>query len=326
MLLSFFIRRPNCLTLSGLIWILCAACWPVCGWTGDPLGVDEALRSVKSNWPDAQFSVEVSGLTDKSAIVGQTLQVEYEAARPGVLTYIRVTSHGDIVLSRPTSVASRGMSSLPIQAPLGPEVAIFLFSNRSLEGLPVNGPDSVPLGSDRPHAVSLAQSLEALKGRGTLLALRSYKFLVEAPAGQTQYTTRSIIRKVQESRGVTAPAFPTRIGFDFDSDRLTEAGRRDLDVFGGALISDLRGRQVRLDGHTDSIGSEEYNLDLSARRARIARQYLLENFGLPETQVTMRALGKDNPVASNETATGRELNRRVDFVFMGPAADAAPQR
>lgn len=325
--------RTHGQALSRMLWLLGTVCWPVCGCAGDPIGVNEALRSVKSNWPDAQFSADIADLTDKSAVVGKSLQVEFEAARPGIFTYIRVTSHGDITLSQQLPATSRGASSLPIHAPLGPEVALFLFTDRPLDGLPVSGVDRAQLGSDRAHAELLARSLGDLQKRGTLLAVRRYEFLVEAPAGQTQYSTRSIIREVQASRGVGSPRFPARIEFDFDSDRLTEAGLRDLDVFGAALVSSLRGRPVRLEGHTDSIGSVEYNIGLSARRARAARQYLVDSFGLPEQQLTALGLGQENPVAPNETAAGRELNRRVDFVFIGSAVvqrqtplDAASQR
>ena len=66
-----------------------------------------------------------------------------------------------------------------------------------------------------------------------------------------------------------------------------------------------------LEGHTDSIGTEEYNLRLSERRAESVKNYLVENFGIDASRLSSVGYGESKPVASNETAEGRQLNRRV---------------
>jgi outer membrane protein OmpA-like peptidoglycan-associated protein len=71
-----------------------------------------------------------------------------------------------------------------------------------------------------------------------------------------------------------------------------------------------------VEGHTDSIGSDEYNMKLSQRRADAVRDYLTSN-GIPQTNVQAIGLGKDGPVASNDTAAGRQQNRRVEMVVSG---------
>jgi len=293
-----------------LLW-LGVLSWSMVCLAGDPTGVDEALRSVSGNWPEAQFSVDVLGLSGKDAVLGQPLQVEYEAAHAGFLTYIRVTSHGDMALAQQSAAAVRGMLPIRVEEPLGQDVAIFLFSDRQLDKLSANG-------SDQAHAQTLAQSLSELQRAGARVAVRRYELQVTAPAGQTQYTTRSIVRTVEANRCSGPCRFPTRIEFDFNSDQLTQASRRDLDVFGQALVSRLRNRKVTLEGHTDSVGSDDYNLDLSVRRAHAARQYLMESFGLAEEQLTVVGLGKANPIAPNDTAADRGRNRRVDFIFPRP--------
>ncbi len=63
-------------------------------------------------------------------------------------------------------------------------------------------------------------------------------------------------------------------------------------------------------GHTDSIGTEDYNLDLSRRRAESAVNYLAAQ-GVTESRITVRGMGESEPVADNATAEGRALNRRV---------------
>jgi len=287
--------------------------------------VHEALSGIKSNWPQAQFSLDVTGLKDKAAVTEHSLQVEYEAAAKGYLTYLRVSSHGDM-LARAVATGTgeeSGTLSLAVEPPLGEEQAIFLFSDRPLTSLLGVRTTDISLGADREHARSLVRKIRQLQAQGVMLAARSIDYRVEAPAGQTQYTTRSVIRMVEAaaqapSPAQAAPRFPTRIEFEFGSDRLTAASKRDLDVFGDAMLESLRDREVTLEGHTDAIGSDQYNLDLSVRRAETARRYLIESFGVSPRQVQATGKGKADPVASNDSETGRSQNRRVDFIFGAP--------
>ena len=76
------------------------------------------------------------------------------------------------------------------------------------------------------------------------------------------------------------------------------------------------GLKIRLEGHTDNVGGDEYNLKLSERRAAAVRDYLVEQ-SVPADSVVAVGLGKSDPVASNTTAAGRQQNRRVDMVVSG---------
>jgi OOP family OmpA-OmpF porin len=69
--------------------------------------------------------------------------------------------------------------------------------------------------------------------------------------------------------------------------------------------------KIELDGHTDSTGSEAYNLLLSERRAESVKAYLVNTFGIDAARLTTRGYGESRPVASNESKEGREKNRRV---------------
>jgi outer membrane protein OmpA-like peptidoglycan-associated protein len=73
-------------------------------------------------------------------------------------------------------------------------------------------------------------------------------------------------------------------------------------------------RRVVIEGYTDSVGSDAYNLDLSERRADAVRDFLLHN-GVNPAQLTTRGYGKASPVASNATAEGRQQNRRVELII-----------
>jgi outer membrane protein OmpA-like peptidoglycan-associated protein len=125
------------------------------------------------------------------------------------------------------------------------------------------------------------------------------------------------VQQAQHDRTASGSAarIPSRIEFEFDSDRLTAQGKLDLDTFGEALVTDLRDGRVALEGHTDAVGTDDYNQTLSERRARAARQYLVDSFGIPDSRMTAVGRGKSDPVASNDDAVGRSHNRRVDFIF-----------
>lgn len=76
------------------------------------------------------------------------------------------------------------------------------------------------------------------------------------------------------------------------------------------------GLRVAIEGHTDSIGSDEYNQTLSEKRAANVRDYLAGQ-GVPMNNLTATGMGKANPVASNDTPAGRQQNRRVEMVVAG---------
>jgi len=72
---------------------------------------------------------------------------------------------------------------------------------------------------------------------------------------------------------------------------------------------------ILIEGHTDSIGAEAYNLELSQRRAAAVRHFLVRN-GIDPARITARGYGQAHPVASNATDVGRQENRRVEVVIL----------
>jgi outer membrane protein OmpA-like peptidoglycan-associated protein len=103
--------------------------------------------------------------------------------------------------------------------------------------------------------------------------------------------------------------------FDFNKYTLKPEARERLARISGIVLAypDLK---LQIEGHTDSIGSDEYNQTLSDKRADSVRGYLLSS-GVTADHVTAVGLGKSDPVADNGTAAGRKLNRRVDMVVSG---------
>jgi outer membrane protein OmpA-like peptidoglycan-associated protein len=82
------------------------------------------------------------------------------------------------------------------------------------------------------------------------------------------------------------------------------------------------GIHVAVEGHTDSVGSDDYNQQLSERRAGSVRNFLVQN-GVPLTVISAMGFGESQPVATNDTPEGRQTNRRVELVVTGEVIDVS---
>ncbi|MBK5539452.1 OmpA family protein [Pseudomonas sp. TH05] len=103
------------------------------------------------------------------------------------------------------------------------------------------------------------------------------------------------------------------VHFEFDSARLTGADKTKLDTIATRLKQEAASAQLRVTGHTDSVGSDAYNQRLSDKRAHSVTDYLI-NAGVPRSSfVSVSGAGESQPVADNKTAEGRALNRRTEI-------------
>src|SRR5690554_1948778 len=103
--------------------------------------------------------------------------------------------------------------------------------------------------------------------------------------------------------------------FDFDKDTLKPEGRQVLDQV-AAQVETLNLETLIAVGHTDSIGSEQYNQGLSERRANLVKNYLVGK-GIPADRIYTEGKGETSPIASNATREGRAQNRRVEIEIVG---------
>jgi len=103
--------------------------------------------------------------------------------------------------------------------------------------------------------------------------------------------------------------------FDVGKSDLKPGAREKLAKISGIVLSHP-GLKLEVEGHTDSTGSEEFNQTLSEHRANAVREFLIQQ-GVNEASVTARGFGKSQPVATNDTAAGRQQNRRVEMVVSG---------
>lgn len=119
------------------------------------------------------------------------------------------------------------------------------------------------------------------------------------------------VERVGEGIKVTLPE--SIVNFGFDSSNLTETAKTNLDKLSEVLINNPD-TNINIYGHTDSKGTDAYNLSLSDRRSASVKSYLTSK-GVNASRLFTMGMGEKEPVATNDTEEGRAKNRRVEFAI-----------
>jgi outer membrane protein OmpA-like peptidoglycan-associated protein len=163
---------------------------------------------------------------------------------------------------------------------------------------------------DRDKILMDSRSREAMNAHAQADAAKNQTAATQAQLANAQQQLADLQAK-QTDRGVVV----TLGDVLFDTGQATLKPGADLAVNRLAtFLSSNPQTKVLIEGHTDSRGSEDYNIGLSERRAR-AVSTALESRGISDAQIQTLGRGKAYPVASNETPEGRQQNRRVEIVF-----------
>ena len=142
------------------------------------------------------------------------------------------------------------------------------------------------------------EQLEAEKAGLRVILLKQFNAIL-----QTQDTARGLIVNMSD------------VLFDTGKFTLRPLAREKLAKVAG-IVAGHPGLKLDIEGHTDSVGSEDYNQGLSERRGAAVSEYLAGQ-GMPASSVTSKGMGESHPVAPNENAAGRQKNRRVEIVISG---------
>jgi outer membrane protein OmpA-like peptidoglycan-associated protein len=130
----------------------------------------------------------------------------------------------------------------------------------------------------------------------------------------------AVIERVGEGIHIT---FPSGLLFDFDSEAIRPDAAAHLRTLATSL-EEYPDTQLLIVGHTDSDGSEAYNRALSVRRANAARAFLVSQ-GISAQRIEATGRGELEPLATNETAAGRQANRRVEVAIFAAEAARTPR-
>ncbi len=147
-------------------------------------------------------------------------------------------------------------------------------------------------------AAKQKEQLEAEQAALRVVLLKQFNAIL-----QTQDTARGLIVNMSD------------VLFDTAKHTLRPLAREKLAKVAG-IVAGHPGLKLDIEGHTDSVGSDEYNQALSERRSAAVSEYLTGQ-GMPASSVTSKGMGETHPVASNDNAAGRQKNRRVEIVISG---------
>jgi outer membrane protein OmpA-like peptidoglycan-associated protein len=173
----------------------------------------------------------------------------------------------------------------------------------------------------KAEAVAQQQTLAAEADKAKAAAAQSDSLRLQAEKEKQELRARllqqlnSVLATRDSARGLIANM--SDVLFRSDSVELLPAARERLARVSGIVLA-YPSLHISIEGHTDSVGSDEYNQDLSERRAQSVREYFVRG-GIPAATVDARGFGKAEPVAPNDTAEGRQQNRRVELVLSGDA-------
>ncbi|HWQ34101.1 MAG TPA: OmpA family protein, partial [Blastocatellia bacterium] len=139
-----------------------------------------------------------------------------------------------------------------------------------------------------------------------------------------QVSLSEILETRREARGLIVNL--SDVLFDFNKATLKPGAKEKLSKLAGVLLAYPGNVRMEIEGHTDSVGSHEYNQKLSEARAGSVRDYLVQA-GVPAEKITaVRGLGETKPVATNDTEAGRQMNRRVEIIIADAETQAAASR
>jgi outer membrane protein OmpA-like peptidoglycan-associated protein len=123
----------------------------------------------------------------------------------------------------------------------------------------------------------------------------------------------AILETRREARGLIVNL--SDVLFDFNQASLKPGAREKLSKLAGILMAYPGSFHMEIEGHTDAVGSQDYNQKLSEDRAQTVSEYLLRAGVRPDRIVAVRGFGKLKPVTTNDTPEGRQMNRRVELVI-----------
>lgn len=106
--------------------------------------------------------------------------------------------------------------------------------------------------------------------------------------------------------------------FDTDKATLSSSAKQNLDQVAASIKQRYGNGQIRVYGYTDATAGKQYNQQLSQERAENVKNWLVENGNVDASRISVQPMGESNPEATNQTAAGRQQNRRVEIVALNP--------
>jgi outer membrane protein OmpA-like peptidoglycan-associated protein len=173
----------------------------------------------------------------------------------------------------------------------------------------------------KAEAIAQQQLLAAETDKAKAAAAQSENLRQQAENEKAELRARllqqlnSILATRDSARGLIANM--SDVLFRSGSFELAPGARERLAKVSGIILA-YPSLHLAVEGHTDSVGSDDYNQNLSEQRAKSVRDYFVQQ-GISTEAIEARGFGKTEPIASNDTSDGRQQNRRVELILSGDA-------
>lgn len=215
------------------------------------------------------------------------LEVEVDSDREDVL----IKPYGQITIAPQQASSNLTSPVIPVEIPLkARDEEISLQPDKKL---------------DR-EASAIDYTMNRIRGITPLYGVDVKGAQVTIPAVSALPERMAVYRKFR---------FPD-VTFDFDQWTLSAEGKKMLAEVAEQIRKDKKWLFLKIDGHTDGIGSLDYNMDLSLKRAVAAATYLISHEGIDPAKIFIKGLGKSAAISDNDTPDGRRKNRRTEILFL----------
>jgi len=245
--------------------------------------VKEALKPLKII-PISSLLLKAS--VPKSAPVSK-LEVEVEADKEEVL----IKPYGQIVIAPQQASSNLTSPVIPVEIPLRTVDEEIVLQ---------------PAKTENREAIAVDYAKDRIRGVTPLFGVDIKGTKVNIPPVAAARERLVVYRKF---------IFPD-VTFDFDQWTLSNNGKKMLSEVAEEIRKDKKWLYIKIDGHTDGIGSLSYNMDLSLKRSIAAASYLISHEGVNPSKVFVKGFGQSVPVDENNTSAGRRNNRRTEILFL----------
>lgn len=285
------------------------------------------LDAITSNWPELNLSASLDVADAPQIEQGASFRLRISADDEAHIVIVLLGSDGRARVKTPrrpdtADRISRGTEmlfpdvtageSLYADMPEGKALAYVLASDAPIfPAIPTSADESQALVEPSSVVAHIHEMLAS--AAGARLAVERLAFQVIEPALRDFVSAEEFAEfYAVGTRSVRNADLGFRIGFALNSAQLDPWSRKQLDAVGsGMLDARLSGFGFTIEGHTDDLGTEEYNMDLSIRRAKAVRDYLGQRAGVEDRRLTIRGFGESQPRVASHAEEARAENRRV---------------
>jgi outer membrane protein OmpA-like peptidoglycan-associated protein len=282
-----------------------------------------ALDPLPANWPDLNLRATLATGTSPEVEQGSNLQLRISADEEASFAVIMVNAEGQARVSIPRRDESQARivrgtetlfpdllagETLYADMTVGKGYIYVVASER-----PIFRPDDASASQWQDAAALRARIAAAVgEGSGTRVSASRLPLYVVAPQMKEFISEDEFVEFFAvATRSMSNPSRGFKIGFEHDSAELSDWSRRQLDAVVRGMQKDaLTAFRFKLEGHTDDVGEDAYNMDLSARRAASVRSYLVGK-GVAAGRLETGAMGESAPAMPGTSDKAREQNRRV---------------